>query len=198
MHVRDAEEGSLATCPSHLRLRGPGDCRSADQSQGLWKVAREQTLTTDLLQDVILTARKLAGTRLRAICHVLQDENEELRGIKTFHCTCATLLGAVFDDNLDLLFGQHLSNVVSCCVYASARVHNCVLSFRRINLAAMAVSPHLDASVFKHADLKVKALSRPSFNICSRGIFFHHDSHHDMEYPCLANLTCGLTCTSHL
>lgn len=113
-------------------------------------------MTANLLQDVILSARRLAHARLRAICHVLQDENEELRGIKTFHRTCASLLGTVFDDNFDVIFGQHLCNVVSCCVYASARVHNTVLSFRRINLAAMVVSPHLDPSIFKHADLKVK------------------------------------------
>lgn len=109
-----------------------------------------------VLQEVLSTAKRLAESRLSAICNLLSHENEELHLVTNFLETCRVVLGAVFDSHLDLLFGQHLNNLISCAIYGSARLHNVVLSFRRINAAAMHVSPHIEASTFKNAQLKVR------------------------------------------
>jgi hypothetical protein len=111
------------------------------------------------LQDVVFTAKRLAKARMVAICNLLDQDYEELCSSNIFPVTCRAVLEATFDKNLDLLFGQHLSNLISSAIYCSARVRNIVLSFRKINSVAIRVSPHIEARTFKHAQLKVWQIS---------------------------------------
>eukprot|EP00884_Botryococcus_braunii_P011248 jgi/Botrbrau1/20123/Bobra.0173s0025.1 len=79
-----------------------------------------------LVNEVLWIAKRLAESRLAAICELLSSENEELQTLKDFPGTCHSVLAAVFDSNLDLTFGQHLNSLVSCAIYGSARLHQVV------------------------------------------------------------------------
>ena len=55
------------------------------------------------------------------MCAVLKQTVVAFAEIGDIEKECLLLLDAVMDPSLDLLFGQHLSNVVACCVYGIAR-----------------------------------------------------------------------------
>ena len=61
--------------------------------------------------------------------------------------------GFLFASHLDLLFGQHLSNIVACCIYGVARKLNVVLSFKRITETITALYPHHTVLVFQRAEV---------------------------------------------
>ena len=43
---------------------------------------------------------------------------------------CVCTVEAMMRSNLDLLFEQHLSRLVACCVYGTTRKHNVVVAMK--------------------------------------------------------------------
>lgn len=43
---------------------------------------------------------------------------------------CISTVEAMMREHLDLLFEQHLSRLVACCVYGTTRKHNVVVSIK--------------------------------------------------------------------
>lgn len=43
---------------------------------------------------------------------------------------CVATVDSMLINHLDLLFNQHLSRLVSCCVYGTTRKHNVVVSMK--------------------------------------------------------------------
>ncbi len=66
-------------------------------------------------------ADRAAARQLSADLHaVLQD--------------CTSTAEAMMRDHLDLLFEQHLSRLVACCVYGTTRKHNVVVSIKVVSI----------------------------------------------------------------
>ncbi len=107
------------------------------------------------MQALLGCTRHWAIAQTAAVSKVVQMDHEELRVVSAFSKDCQQLVGAVLDHRVDVLFGQHLSNVVACCIYATARLLDVVISFKRITTACMEVSNHVPPRVFKTAQLQV-------------------------------------------
>ncbi len=95
----------------------------------------------------------LAKTRVSAVAARVAAVSAGLSKSPAFGDDCVWLMEAVLQEHLDLLFDQHLSNMVACCVYATARAHGVALSFKKITDTIMQTFPHHDTQDFNHADL---------------------------------------------
>ena len=95
----------------------------------------------------------LARTRVSAVAAGVAVVSAGLSEIPAFGDDCVWLMEVVVQEHLDLLFGQHLSNVVACCVYATATAHGVALSFKKVTGTIMQTFHHHDTQNFKHADL---------------------------------------------
>ena len=95
----------------------------------------------------------LARTRVWAVAAGVAAVSAGLSKIAAFGDDCAWLMDLVVQEHLDLLFDQHLSNMVACCVYATARAHGVAVSFKKVTDTIMQTFPHHDMQDFKHADL---------------------------------------------
>ena len=95
----------------------------------------------------------LARTRMKGCAVAMAAASTALGSNDAFPRDCEWLLHCVLQEHLDLLFGQHLSNLVACCVYAIARAHGAAASFREITEALVHLFPHHTMQDFKHAEL---------------------------------------------
>lgn len=81
---------------------------------------------TALLEAILVSVSRLAASRVRAAAAALRDAIPEFGKIFDDEGECLRILDALLVPNLDLLFNQHISNLVACCVYSAAK---CVLFF---------------------------------------------------------------------
>lgn len=95
----------------------------------------------------------LARTRVWAVAAGVAAVSAGLSKIPAFGDDCVWLMDLVVQEHLDLLFDQHLSNMVACCVYATARADGVALSFKKVTDTIMQTFPHHDMQDFKHAEL---------------------------------------------
>ena len=95
----------------------------------------------------------LAKMRVAAVAAGVTAVSAGLSKIPAFGDDCAWLMDLVVQEHLDLLFDQHLSNMVACCVYATARAHGVAVSFKKVIDTIMQTFPHHDMQDFEHADL---------------------------------------------
>ncbi|DBA68023.1 TPA: Retinoblastoma-associated protein [Trebouxia sp. C0005] len=95
----------------------------------------------------------LARTRVSAVAAGVAAVSAGLSKIPAFGDDCVWLMEVVVQEHLDLLFDQHLSNMVACSVYATARAHGIALSFKKVTDTIVQTFPHHDMQDFKHADL---------------------------------------------
>ncbi len=95
----------------------------------------------------------LARTRVLAAAAGVATMNAALNQVPAFSEECVWLMGLVSQEHLDLLFNQHLSNVIACCVYGIARVHGASVSFKKMTDTIMHTFPHHTLEDFKQAEL---------------------------------------------
>lgn len=118
---------------------GGGSCKQGDYA-----------LLTRFLESLASLSRsRVCAT---AVCVMLH--NKTLSTVADFSEDCAWLMSAVLQEHLDLLFNQHLSSIVACCVYSIARAHGVALSFKTIVHAIIATFPHHTVQDFRHAELR--------------------------------------------
>ena len=94
----------------------------------------------------------LARTRVIATAAEAANANADLSKV-AFQEDCVWLMDLVLQEHLDLLFNQHLSNVVACCLYGIARVHGTAVSFRKVVDIILRTFPHHNMQAFKQAEL---------------------------------------------
>lgn len=82
---------------------------------------RATAADTALLEAFLIAGNRLATSRVRATCAALKESVAEFAGIPDAEDECLRVVDALFVPNLDLLFNQHLSNLVACCIYGAAR-----------------------------------------------------------------------------
>lgn len=118
---------------------GGGSCKQGDYA-----------LLTGFLESVAALSR----SRVSATAAGIMLHNKALDKVADFPEDCAWLMSAVLQEHLDLLFNQHLSNIVACCVYGVARAHGVALSFKTVVDIIIATFPHHTAQDFRHAELR--------------------------------------------
>ena len=83
--------------------------------------SRASAANTVLLEAFLTATNRLAASRIWSTCAALSASIEEFAGIEDVEGECLLVLDALLVPNLDLLFNQHLSNLVACCIYGAAR-----------------------------------------------------------------------------
>lgn len=81
----------------------------------------EEEVQRKLLKDFLIAVNRLMRSRLTSICRSLIQSVSAFSAVPEFEVECLKLLDDVLKTNLDLLFGQHVSNIIACCVYAISR-----------------------------------------------------------------------------
>ena len=106
-----------------------------------------------LLTGFLKALASLSRSRVSATAASVMLQNTALKKVAAFSEDCAWLMDTVLQEHLDLLFNQHLSSIVACCVYSVARAHGVALSFKKIVDIIIATFPHHTAQDFRHAEL---------------------------------------------
>ena len=107
-----------------------------------------------LLSSFLQNVTALAKSRTRGIATAVASYLDSLADQTSFADDCDWLISLVLDQHLDLLFGQHLSNIVACCVYSIVRVHHCTMSFKTIFGSMLQMFPHHCLEDFKQTELQ--------------------------------------------
>lgn len=136
--IEDLAWRTGSTLYSAIRYGGGGSCKQGDYA-----------LLTAFLDSLAVLAR----TRVSATAAGVISQNTALSKLVAFPEDCVWLMDAVLQEHLDLLFNQHLSSLVACCVYSIARAHGVALSFKRVVDVIMSTFPHHAAETFRHAEL---------------------------------------------
>ena len=86
----------------------------------------------------------LHGVRRRVAC--MHAPLAHLQAPPSLACMqeCIALVDRLFQRELDLLFGQHLSRGVSCCIFATSRLHNVVVAIKVIIGVALDPLAHVE------------------------------------------------------
>ena len=117
---------------------GGGSCKQGDYA-----------LLTGFLESLASVSR----SRVSATAAGVMLRIKILSKVADFSDDCAWLMSAVLQEHLDLLFNQHLSSIVVCCVYSIARAHGVALSFKMVVDVVIATFPHHTVEDFRHAEL---------------------------------------------
>ena len=117
---------------------GGGSCKQGDYA-----------LLTAFLESVA----SLSRSRVWATAAGVMSHSKALHKVDDFAEDCAWLMSAVLQDHLDLLFNQHLSSIVACCVYSIGRAHGIALSFKTVVDVIIVNFPHHTVEDFRHAEL---------------------------------------------
>ena len=130
---------------------GGGSCKQGDYA----------LLTAFLESLASLTRSRIAVTAAGVMSH-----SKALNKVADFPHDCAWLMNAVLQEHLDLLFNQHLSSIVACCVYSIARAHGVDLSFKTVIDIIIVKFPHHTVQDFRHAELcsgNGRVVSQPQY-----------------------------------
>lgn len=95
----------------------------------------------------------LSSSRVTATAAGVTLHTTALNQAADFSGDCVWLMKAVLREHLDLLFNQHLSSIVACCVYSIARAHGIALPFKKVVDTIMCTFPHHSAEDFRHAEV---------------------------------------------
>ena len=117
---------------------GGGSCKQGDYA----------LLTAFLEALAALSKSRVGATAADVMLH-----NTALKTIADFPEDCAWLMSVVLQEHLDLLFNQHLSSIVACCVYSIVRAHGVALSFKKVVDTIIATFPHHTVQDFRSAEL---------------------------------------------
>lgn len=74
-----------------------------------------------ILMEFLVASSQLAASSMKAACKALHTALEGSEGYAKLEEEALKILDHLLVNHLHLLFNQHLANLVSCCVYASAR-----------------------------------------------------------------------------
>ena len=117
---------------------GAGSCKPGDYA------------LVSMFLDSVAT---LVRSRVPAIAVGVMLHNQALSKAAAFPQDCVWLMDTVLQQHLDLLFSQHLSNIMACCVYGVARAYGATVSFRKLVDIIVSQFPHHDMQDFRHAEL---------------------------------------------
>lgn len=147
--IEDLAWRTGSTLYSAIRYGGGGSCKQGDYA----------VLTAFLDSLAVLSTTRVSATAAGVI-----SQNTALSKVAAFPEECVWLMDAVLQEHLDLLFNQHLSSIVACCVYSIARVHGAALSFKRLFDIIMSTFPHHTAETFRRAELQSgKGSNQPQY-----------------------------------
>ena len=107
-----------------------------------------------LLSNFLDCVSHLATSRTRATATVIAASMLSEDNKSSFANDSDWLIELVLNQHLDLLFGQHLSNIVACCIYCIVRVHHGAVSFKKIVDSMLQIFPHHALEDFKQAELQ--------------------------------------------
>ena len=99
-------------------------------------------------------AAALCKSRAAATAAAVARVNAVLNKTSEFVDDCLWAMHLAVYEHLDLLFNQHLSNLVACCVYGVARAHGVSLSFKKVTDTIMHIFPHHTPQDFTQAELR--------------------------------------------
>lgn len=107
-----------------------------------------------LLSNFLDSVSDLATSRTHVTASVIAASFVSERNKSSFAEDSDWLIRLVLNQHLDLLFGQHLSNIVACCIYSIVRVHHGAVSFKNIVDSMLQTFPHHCLEDFKQAELQ--------------------------------------------
>ena len=109
-----------------------------------------------LICSFLESVAALARARVCASAAGVAATNTAVAKIPAFGDECLWLMNLVLQEHLDLLFNQHLSAVIACCVYGIARALGASLSFKKVIDTIMRAFPHHTDQDFKRAELATR------------------------------------------
>lgn len=74
-----------------------------------------------LLKEFLVATSRLAASRTVAVVSALAEILEDIQNPSELEKECLTILDELLVGHLDIVFNQHLSNLISCCIYGAAR-----------------------------------------------------------------------------
>lgn len=107
-----------------------------------------------LLSSLLDNVSALARSRTYATATVIGRSHATDADSISFIQHCNWVMTLVLEKHLDLLFGQHLSSIVACCVYSIVRVHQGTVSFKTIVDSMLQLFPHQSMQDFKQCEIQ--------------------------------------------
>ena len=107
-----------------------------------------------LVERVLRSLAVLAAQRTRVACLAYMQTFPELQQTASLPAFAMHVMDELLADNLDLIFGRHLSALVVCCVYSAIKARTtCKPSFKEVTSTVLAVCPHSDLAALDEVDM---------------------------------------------